>query len=134
MVGLSCSYGTDPRPSCRARYACNGTWQLVQAVESAKCNAFGSCPPSIASGDCTTLNSVCKYEPEGVFCRCTSVGTLTQWRCSDPPAPPCPQLLPNEGQQCSQTMSCNYGSCLLDDAVTADCDGKGWVWTGNGGC
>lgn len=133
--GLACSYGTDPRPSCRARYQCNaGGWQLVQPVESSKCNAFGTCPPTIATGVCTTLNTICKYESDGVFCRCSSIGPATQWRCSTPPGTPCPPLLPNEGDDCTQAISCNYGACVLDDAVTAECDGSSWSWAGNGGC
>jgi hypothetical protein len=40
----------------------------------------------------------------------------------------CPALIPNEGQACTGTDACTYGSCATGEKVTATCSDSRWSW------
>lgn len=128
--GLHCSYGTDPRPSCRTRFVCaDGLWTSSGAVS---CPRDSTCPTDApASGTvCTSLNQLCTYTD--TFCGCPPCPSFCpeeKWVCAKPPGGTCPPVLPNEGDLCrDEGKSCQYGNCLLNDAMSARCEQGRWVW------
>ncbi len=129
--GLKCSYGTDPRPTCRFRYSCESSgWKTVQSP-----TACGSqdCPSAKPSGPCGGISSaaVCPYPADGVFCTCSTATTV--WQCSqNASGGGCPATLPNEGDTgCTDGTSCCYGLELIGQQVKAECKNNRWEWTGN---
>lgn len=118
---LDCTYGDDPRWSCRTRATCSGTWQVtVPACDSEPLPE--ECPQEPPSGACTEGTSSCLY-PDGTDCICANCGPNAplcnvddpyQWYCQ--PAPEgCPTYAPNLGTQCSQAPEDNcYYTCSYD--------------------
>jgi hypothetical protein len=128
---LHCTYGDDPRPSCRSHVTCNGTsWEAGAAVS---CTLDSSCPmtPPDSGTDCLSIDQICVYPSEGSVCgcpTCPSFCTSERWVCSPPPSGNCPRLLPNAGQPCSGNTRCEYGACLLGDAIQTTCLDGNWIW------
>lgn len=143
--GLSCSYGSDPRPSCRSRFSCGeaGRWS---GVAPAACPPVTDCSmtPSgfpIVGKECKTIGESCSFDgmqSGTIQCACGFCGTdatcpmsMRSWQCAGPPAAPCPEELPNEGQACAIEKSCSYG-VQCQGGVEMTCDGKLWSQSATG--
>ena len=137
--GLTCEYGTDPRPSCRASATCtSGSW----SVATAKCVQLPpvTCPATrdAASGQvCPTEGAYCTYGD--LTCACTNctngpvascAGNPT-WHCASPNADAvCPAGIPLLGSACTTDgKTCTY-ACGTGNARTCK---KGAWYTANGG-
>jgi hypothetical protein len=137
--GLTCEYGTDPRPSCRASATCTGgTWNVTQA----KCTQLPpvTCPATrdaAAGQSCPTDGAYCVYSD--LSCACTNCtngpvtscgGDLT-WHCATPNADPaCPAGIPLLGSACATAdKTCTY-ACGTGGARS--CRNGAW-YTANGG-
>jgi hypothetical protein len=134
-AGLTCSYGDDLRPSCRARAKCSeGKWLLE---ERAACEALPECQ-GIEEGKACKVELTPACVGEGaVYCVCTGCtgagpcSTETVWQCAESPgSDACPHVLPNEGQACEKEAECAYGSCVTENPMLARCDGATWQWEG----
>ncbi len=129
---LDCSYGDDPRPSCRSRFSCRAmVWDLVQ---DGSCAADATCPssPPPTGSDCLSLNQQCAYPSQQTFCTCPPCQGFCPsevWVCSIPPSAACAAALPNAGTACTGSATCTYGSCRLGDATEATCQGGVWDWS-----
>jgi hypothetical protein len=137
--GLTCEYGTDPRPSCRASATCtSGAWSVLQA----KCTQLPpvTCPATrdAAAGQaCPTEGAYCTYGD--LTCACTNCtnGPVTSctgdptWHCAAPNADAaCPAGIPLLGSACaSDGKTCTY-ACGTGNART--CKTGAW-YTANGG-
>lgn len=128
--GLACSYGDDPRSGCRWRYRCeSGHWQTFDQPDVGVCDTLAAgCPTSPPSGTCAVLGDSCVYPSDGVFCGCATGEPTPEWKCGDVPSAPCPTLLPNEGDLCSSSSTCDYGCNVDGQGVQASCDEGVWVW------
>jgi hypothetical protein len=135
--GLACSYGDDPRPSCRTRYDCHDSvWVATSGTctEITTCSSLPQFPYDGAvctdtASTCWGLNDAYNFNVE---CRCgTCYGAICAmtWSCGGVPAPGCPRAIPNLGHSCDSTTpaKCTYGVC--PESTTAVCDGGVWTWT-----
>ena len=145
VSGLSCTYGTDLRPSCRTHYECtNKLW----TVSGTACALLIDCLDRDGGiphpGDeCTSVGEDCTLGDEAqggpVYCRCdVCVGAecSPKWDCIGPPPKPCSAIPPNEGQPCDTNgQSCGYGSCGMpgNDVEALQCVNRTWQRVG-GGC
>ena len=116
--GLTCEYGTDPRPNCRPSAVCRGAAWVVSQPSCAQLPTV-TCPATRAAAagqSCATDGAYCTYS--GVSCKCTNCppgpisicsGPLT-WSCPDPNTTPgCPAGIPLLGSACStENLTCNY--------------------------
>jgi hypothetical protein len=139
--GLTCEYGTDPRPGCRASATCtNGTWTVTQA----KCTQLPpvTCPAtreSAAGQTCPTDGAYCVYGD--LSCACNNCrdgsvvvceGALT-WHCQTPNADAtCPAGIPLLGTACTTdgktcTYACGTGGARL-------CKKGAWYSADGGPC
>ncbi len=138
--GLTCEFGTDPRPSCRDSAACTqGTWnitspELCAALPPVTCPATRE---AAAGQACPTQGAYCVYD--GLDCECTNCTTGPvdtcagdpTWHCAAPNADAaCPAALPLLGTACSTegktcTYACGTGGARL-------CKQGAW-YTANGG-
>jgi hypothetical protein len=157
-AGLICSYGDNPRPSCRSLMACAG-------IIYCNCGS-DTCPPS----ECTTtmkswsgggpgsgvgFTDRCAWtcpatppnvgdpctsgycaEPDGTQCGCVGSDSHGQsvWACVSPPSDPrCPRVAPLIGSACSnEGLACgDYDICATGSRVLC----KSGVWVDNiGAC
>lgn len=134
----TCTFGDDPRPSCRTMALCTqGHWQ-VTPPDAQECSAppmpaaCPSAPPAVGS-TCSDGTLECWYD-DGTHCACSpcrggSEYPLCQtidppeWACGTPPAG-CPNPLPQAGEPCSDpALSCGP-SC--EDPIR--CEGGVWVY------
>lgn len=132
---LTCSYGTDVRPTCRAVATCkNNMWALSAVL----CKPLVHCDPDMvpdAVCDPQVTPSSCVHD--SVYCLCAacignSCAPKATWHCSvNSGDASCPKIAPNEGQACNTALKCQYGSCALQQAgnIGAVCD-KTWTWDG----
>jgi hypothetical protein len=138
--GLTCEYGTDPRPSCRPSATCtNGAWTTLLPP----CGQLPvvTCPATrdaAAGQTCPTSGAYCVYSD--LSCLCTScpttppVGVCTStptWHCATPNTTAgCPAGIPLLGSACtSDGLTCTY-SCGAGGARA--CKKNAW-YTANGG-
>jgi hypothetical protein len=139
--GLTCEYGTDPRPGCRASATCtSGTWTVTQP----KCTQLPpvTCPATreAAAGQaCTPDGAYCVYGDLACNCtNCTSGPVTTcsgdsTWHCAAPNADAaCPAGIPLLGSACTTegktcTYSCGSGGARL-------CKGGAWYTASGGTC
>jgi hypothetical protein len=139
--GLTCEYGTDPRPSCRATATCTGgKWTISEA----KCTPLPpvTCPDTreAAAGQlCPTDGAYCAYGD--LSCQCTNCtnGPVTQcggdftWHCATPNADAaCPAGIPLLGSACTTanktcTYACGTGGARL-------CKNGAWYAADGGPC
>jgi hypothetical protein len=130
--GLICTYGDDIRASCHARAQCdNGTW----SVDLPQCVALDACAPIVVGSQCDDQTAKPCTIQSSIYCvctGCTGVGpctTNTVWACaSGSGGQGCPALIPNEGQACTGSAACTYGSCSTGEKMTATCNGTSWGW------
>jgi hypothetical protein len=129
--GLSCSYGDHPLADCRDRYVCTagGTW-LSTHPACAPPPACATLPEFPVFGMACAPHGQDCFLDGGIYCRCAKCPTCTepQWTCQAPLTPPCPGLLPNLGQPCSHSGSCEYGSCAIESKTRVICDDGTWTW------
>jgi hypothetical protein len=151
-LGLSCTYGDSPRPSCRSIMSCGGAQQ---------CNCGSDiCPPA----DCTTpavwvgggpgsgvgYTDRCAWtcpatrptagqpctppgycaDPDGTQCGCIAFDAqgASVWACLPPPSDTrCPQVAPLIGSACADDgLACgNYDICVTGSRVL--CKSGTWV-------
>jgi len=133
---LTCSYGDDPRPSCRTVYRCVGG-KLVE--QRPNCDKPKSCfvdesPLPVINKPCDPVGEFCIWD-SGLSCSCipctsTSGCTGNAWTCAPAAATPCPLSPPNEGQPCdpSGAVDCQYAACPLPTDLVAHCAGGIWSW------
>jgi hypothetical protein len=139
--GLTCEFGTDPRPACRITSTCaKGAWSM----------SLPDCPPlpsvtcpatrEAASGkSCSSDGAYCSYD--GLICACTNCttspvvtcgGDLT-WHCEVPSADAtCPPATPLLGTACTKdgqtcTYKCGAGGARL-------CQQGAWYEASGGPC
>jgi len=137
--GLTCEYGTDPRPGCRASATCTGG---VWSTALAKCAQLPpvTCPATrdaAASQVCPAEGAYCTYGD--LTCACTNCtnGPVTScagdptWHCAAPNADAaCPAGIPLLGSACAtDAKTCTY-ACGTGSART--CKQGAW-YTANGG-
>jgi hypothetical protein len=124
--GLECSYGSDPRASCRVSATCtSGEWVVVTPA----CSAPPTCPAMKpgAGVTCTTVGAVCGYGADSCECYSCDIpcGSPDTWHCAATSSG-CPGSLPNLGTACSPDGSlCDYGACTGSWEVS--CTGGVWV-------
>jgi hypothetical protein len=129
--GLRCSYGDDPRVSCRSVAQCDaGKW----TVSPSQCKPLAACDVVIVGKECAADAAPCLLQ-DGVHCACKACrlpgpcSSEHAWECAGgSPGQGCAKVPPNEGQACASNLSCSYGSCALGDGVTAECNGGTWEW------
>jgi hypothetical protein len=132
--GLSCSYGDDLRPGCRARTTCVGGKWLVDPKE--QCEPLPECQ-NIEEGKACDADLAPACVVEGyIYCVCTGCtgagpcGSETVWQCAEGPgSDACPHVLPNDGAVCEKEAECNYGACVTDNSMNASCNGTTWKWS-----
>lgn len=135
-TGLSCSYGDDPRASCRTRYDCLGAAWVATAGTCASITACGSLAQVPADGatcvdvgaNCWTLADAYNYNVACACPACSGAMCSSMWSCGGAPAPGCPRVIPNLGQPCDSTTpaKCVYGVC--PDSTAAVCQSGAWTW------
>jgi len=139
--GLTCEYGTDPRPGCRPSATCtNGTWSVLLA----KCAALPAvtCPATrdaAASQACPTDQAYCVYGDLSCVCTNCSTGPVNYcggsytWHCAVPNADPaCPSGIPLLGSACSTSgQTCTY-ACGPGGARA--CKQGAWYASAGGPC
>jgi hypothetical protein len=125
---LTCSYGQDLDPRCRAYFTCvGGAFQERPRADHCDAPPSLSCPGAVpAPGATCTVGDVgvtCEYESASTVCECKDVrcgGACQlldppQWICAGPPSTPgCPAVSPNYGDACSDDgLECRYlgGGC-----------------------
>jgi hypothetical protein len=139
--GLTCEYGTDPRPGCRAGATCtNGSWVITQA----RCVELPpvTCPATreaAAGQTCPTEGAYCVYGD--LACQCTNcttgpVNVCTgdpTWHCAAPnPDSACPAGTPLLGSACpTEGKSCTY-ACGTGGARV--CKKGAWYAADGGPC
>jgi hypothetical protein len=132
--GLICSYGADIRTSCRNRATCSGgVWTIDKPV----CEQLHGCPNIQVGKQCdASVAKPCLIDSGNVYCVCTgcnSAGLCTNqtvWACAGSAGGQgCPKVPPNEGQMCSGSESCGYGSCSTGNNLSTSCDGTTWSWS-----
>ena len=139
--GLTCEYGTDPRPSCRPTATCTGGQWLTTLVKCADLPPV-TCPATrdTASGQvCPAEGAYCTYAD--LTCACTNCtnGPLIScsgdptWHCAAPNADAaCPAGLPRLGATCStEGKTCTY-ACGTGNART--CKQGAWYSANGGPC
>jgi hypothetical protein len=136
--GLACTYGSDPRPSCRMSATCTaGTW-LVLAVKCAGLPGPGEqgCPMTKdVNGDCMSDGLLCDMGG-GAICACGMCAgggpcsVTPHWACAGAPPNPelCPPVLPNLGAHpCTESEAgCIYGVCGTIASAGRVCDQGVW--------
>jgi len=139
--GLTCEYGTDPRPNCRPSATCtNGIWTVLQA----KCTQLPpvTCPATrdAAVGQvCPTDQAYCVYGDLSCVCTNCSTGPVNvcggsfTWHCAAPNADPaCPPGIPLLGSACSTNgQACTY-TCGAGGGRT--CNQSAWYAANGGPC
>lgn len=133
-----CSWGDDPRPSCRTTGLCNGEGQWVITAPAASCQtpplpaACDATPPSPGT-TCADIDLACWYA-DGPRCWCSACEggspypicqTIDppEWACASPPAG-CPDTIPHAGASCSDEGL----SCGPDCELQVLCEDAVWVW------
>jgi hypothetical protein len=136
--GLTCTYGTDVRGSCRKRASCpEGKWIVLLSeckeihscqsdmVEGAQCD-----PEAAGNGPCVKNgNQYC----ECAACQGNICGIEPTWYCAPvgSGSGSCPKVAPNEGTTCGSNESkCSYGSCNVPASMPmqASCVEQTWKW------
>jgi hypothetical protein len=142
IEGLTCEYGTDPRPSCRDSAVCaQGTWAIADRELCVPLPEV-TCPETreaAAGQGCPTQDAYCVYE--GLACQCTNCtsGPVEQctgdptWHCAAPnPDAACPAAIPLLGTACmTENQSCRY-SCGTGGARL--CKQGAWYAADGGPC
>ncbi len=128
--GEECSYGLDPRPTCRDTAYCRQSGHGVEWVKaSSPCaaNLPGQCSsvPGPNSA-CSVPFSSCNYTG-GVECYCVPHASGPIWSCGDAPSESCPKLSPNIGASCVMAASsCVYGTCDAGNKIEFQCIDGAW--------
>jgi hypothetical protein len=137
--GLDCTWGDSVLAACRtARHCAAGKWAPVNwGTCPGPASSCPAAPPAGYTTVCSSdgggpnLNKGCAF-PTGHECVCSSMMCSGAcqffdppiWICSQPPAAPCPAVIPNAGTRCEATgaQSCGYagGACGL----RAACEGS----------
>jgi hypothetical protein len=124
--GLECTYGSDPRLTCRTDARCSaGKWD----VSAPPCSIPPTCPtpPPVDGALCDATGITCASGAESCLCyACIIPCSLpAKWHCSTPLSG-CPTTAPNLGSPCSTNgVTCDYGSCL--GGWKAMCDAGKWT-------
>jgi len=129
--GMTCTYGTDPRPPCRQQFTCeSGHWSESVNGIPGDCAPASECPstPPKPGSKCENGPLECAF-PDGTLCRC---GTI--WgSCAKPPSEKgCPAVVPNSGTPCSGDLFCQYDDPCSFGGV--QCVEGVWLWSLGGGC
>jgi hypothetical protein len=142
--GLTCEYGTDPRPSCRDTATCkDGVW----AGSAPSCVSLPkvTCPATrdaAAGQTCPTNGAYCTYDD--LSCTCSNCpissgggaivcSTALAWQCATPnPDPTCPAGIPRLGSACTtEAQTCTYGCGTANARV---CKQGAWYSASGGVC
>ena len=139
--GLTCEYGTDPRPECHPSATCTGgAWTVLQS----RCVSLPpvTCPATrdAAAGQaCPTQGAYCSYGE--LACECTNCSTgpvalctgSPTWHCEAPNADAaCPAGMPLLGTACTtEGKACTY-ACGTGNART--CKQGAWYSANGGPC
>jgi hypothetical protein len=143
-LGLKCTFGDDPRPSCRAIMTCGGAQQCNCGSDICppdKCTTpktwigggpgsgvgltdrcSWTCPSTTPNaGDACTPPGYCA-KPDGTQCGCIGLTPSggTAWTCLAPPTDSrCPHVAPLVGSPCTdEGLACgNYDLCVTGSRV-----------------
>ncbi len=149
----TCDYGVDFRNECNMQAYCNGSrWRVTPP----SCQVV--CPKSradvVPGTECDDDTMTCSWL-EGT---CGCVGPKTDggapfdagsdsgedggseagaslrkgtWACAPPPTEEtlCPLSAPKPGTTCVKSVTCDYGTCILERDVTFVCSGRVWSRT-----
>jgi hypothetical protein len=139
--GLTCQYGSDPRPECHPSATCTGgAW----TVSPSTCEALPpeTCPATreaAADQACTTKGAYCSYGDLACECTNCSSGPISlctgfpTWHCAAPNADAtCPAGMPLLGTACStEGKACTY-ACGTGNGRT--CKQGAWYAADGGQC
>jgi hypothetical protein len=132
-----CSFGDDPRPSCRTGASCvRGSWMIT--LPDAKCSqpplpsACGTAPPTVGA-PCSDDTLECWYG-DGTHCACSACmgGSAypicrtidpPEWACATPDKA-CPNPLPQAGERCDNSAL----SCGPSCEQPIRCENAVWVY------
>jgi hypothetical protein len=131
-----CSWGDDPRPSCRTTALCeDGAWVLTapRCVPPLPAECAATPPPNDSSCSDTALG--CWYD-DGTRCSCSEcaggspypvcqVVDPPRWHCVDTAAGPCPYPLPQAGSRCDTPDQ----RCGVDCSSPIVCRDGVWQWS-----
>ena len=139
--GLTCQYGTDPRPECHPSATCTGgAWTVTQST----CAALPpvTCPTTrdAATGQaCPTQGAYCSYGD--LTCSCTNCSTgpvalctgSPTWHCAAPNADAtCPEGMPLLGTACTtEGKTCTYACGTGNGRI---CKQGAWYSANGGPC
>lgn len=139
--GLTCQYGTDPRPTCNPSATCtNGAW----ATTLPDCAALPpvTCPATrdeAAGQACPTQGAYCSYGDLNCECTNCSSGPVSlcsgspTWHCASPNADAaCPAGMPQLGTTCTtEGKTCTYACGAGNGRV---CKQGAWYSANGGAC
>jgi len=131
VQGLYCSYGDSPFPMCRHRYRCDmGQWATFRAFCQDEPPACAPSPPDGTA--CPGQTSYCVDGSRLCMCPvCGGAGCPPEpwsWSCSNAPAAGCPDFVPNEGTECTDTaLVCEYG-IMCNEYARVQCINGVWAW------
>jgi hypothetical protein len=140
--GLTCQYGTDPRPECHSSATCTGgAWTVAQST----CATLPpvTCPATrdAAAGQaCPTQGAYCSYGD--LACECTNCSTggpvslctgSPTWHCAAPNADAtCPEGMPLLGTACTtEGKTCTYACGTGNGRI---CKQGAWYSANGGPC
>jgi hypothetical protein len=132
---VTCEYGDDNRPGCRARVTCSaGVWQTaVPSCLPLPAPGEQGCPTVTSTDSCPTDGLACDLGNDSV-CVCTACsGPCSQfprWACSVPPTTAgCSARPPQLGSACStENLVCTYGPmCAPPFAAARRCKDGAWI-------
>jgi hypothetical protein len=146
-----CTFGAEPRYSCRPDLACvDGGWALQRAalapVYPCAAPPAESCPETFdaaVGAGCGAPGAVCSFGSRSCVCTvCTGGcpenadgGVPVTWECDPAPSSSaCPSATPNLGTACStDELTCTFGNCAAGTWIEAKCVDAVWKRT-NAGC
>lgn len=155
VTAAVCTYGPDVREECNETYTCSkGRWSHSTPDCAADCPSTRAA--ITAGTACPDNQVVCSYEEGTCGCTGGEIptpppdddaGTLDDggdggdagdggkkyvpvpgtWKCVAPPTTvACPSARPRVLDDCVKQVTCDYGSCELDRALSYSCEGRFW--------
>jgi hypothetical protein len=140
-LGLSCTWGSDPRIACRASATCLGppavapSWSVAQD----HCSPLAACCPATPPTqddpcDSASLNGLaCVYSGSVYSCGCVppEMENVPLTWCLIGNYPGCPSVVPNLGTECdSPGLNCVYNYCTTPEIAIECFEG---TWQPGGG-
>lgn len=109
--GATCEYGSEPSTGCNLVIQClQGSWHAGRGACPYAVDEPRQCPASwsaiIEGSACTAPVRPCTFAEGSCFC-----GSDSGWHCLAAQTG-CPFPRPRLGDDCTGTLTCNYGACI----------------------